>query len=52
MNVDKVFEIVMINEKDQFIDYIISVKIVEEIFFDIFFIFEDISYIVFYYSYC
>lgn len=52
MNVDKVLEIVMINEKDQFIDYIISVKIVEEIFFDIFFIFEDISYIVFYYSYC
>lgn len=42
MNVDKVLEIVMINEKDQFIDYIISVKIVEEIFFDIFFIFEDI----------
>lgn len=35
MNADKVLEIVMTNEKDQFIDNIISVKTAEETFSDI-----------------
>lgn len=41
MNADKILEIVMTNEKDQFIDHIISVKTAEETFSDISFTFED-----------
>lgn len=41
MNADKLLEIVMTNEKDQFIDHIISVKTAEETFSDISFTFED-----------